>query len=78
MMNREPGPPSSSGTDRDEAHERIYEQLDGVIRALKAAKKILARDWAQLTPRERSAQSRVVKELEEQQRALEDEIAMLR
>jgi hypothetical protein len=58
-------------------HERLYAQLASVVKELKAARKILARDWAQLTPRERSAQSRVVKELEEQQRALEDEISML-
>ena len=75
MMNLEP---QHSTSDKEEAREHVYEQLESVFKALKEARKILARDWAQLTPRERSAQSRVVKELEAQQRALQDELAMLR
>jgi hypothetical protein len=77
MMNLQPGssvPPDS----HEEARQRAYEQLEGVIKALKEARKILVRDWAQLTPRERSAQSRVVKELEQQKHACEEEIKMNR
>lgn len=55
-----------------------YEQLAGVEQQLKAAKKILARDWECLTPRERSAHSRLVKELEQQQQALQETIAIQR
>lgn len=55
-----------------------YEQLAGVEQSLKAARKILARDWPDLTPRERSAHSRIVKQLEQQQQALLESIAMHR
>jgi hypothetical protein len=61
-MNLPPGssvPPDSN----EEARQHAYEQLDSAVKALKKAKKILVRDWAQFTPGEHSAWSRVVKEL---------------
>ena len=54
----------------------VDEELKGVITKLKEARKILARDWEQMTPRERSAVSRIVKELEQQEQALREEIEM--
>jgi hypothetical protein len=60
----------------EEARIRADQQLQGVLKALKEARKCLRRDWEHLAPRERSAQSRVVKELEQQQRLLEEEIEM--
>ncbi len=52
------------------------EQLALVSAQLQAAQKTLRRDWAQLKPRQRSEQSRVVKDLEEQERALQEEIEL--
>jgi hypothetical protein len=52
--------------------------LNSILKRLKDERKILARDWERLTPRERSAQSRIVKELEQQKHALEEEIEMNR
>lgn len=52
------------------------EQLALVSAQLKAAQKVLRRDWSQLKPRQRSEQSRIVKELEEQERALQEEIEL--
>ena len=60
----------------EEARIRAEQELEGVLKALKEARKCLRRDWEHLTPRERSAQSRIVKELEQQKQALEDEIEM--
>ena len=78
-MDLQPQPSSSLSPDaREEARERAYEQLNSILKTLKDAKKILARDWERLTPRERSAQSRIVKELEQQKHALEEEIEMNR
>ena len=51
-------------------------QLQNVLKNLKETKRILARDWEQLTPRERSAHSREVKVLEQQKKALFEEIEM--
>ena len=51
-------------------------QLQNVLKNLKETKRILARDWEQLTPRERSAHSREVKALEQQKKALFEEIEM--
>jgi hypothetical protein len=48
----------------DEARELAIEELQSVLKRLKEAKKVLARDWAQMTPRERSAHSKFVKEIE--------------
>lgn len=53
------------------------DELKTVETQLRAARKILKRDWPQMSPRERSSQSRVVKELEERQRILTDEIEIL-
>jgi len=61
---------------KEEARDRADQQLQGVLKALKESRKCLRRDWEHMSPRERSAQSRVVKELEEQQRLLEEEIEM--
>lgn len=52
------------------------QKLQDISKALKEAKKCLRRDWEHLAPRNRSAQSRVVKELEQQKRSLEEEIEM--
>ena len=51
-------------------------QLKSVLKNLKETRKILARDWEQLTPRERSAYSREVKDLERQKKTLLEEIEM--
>ena len=53
------------------------QQLQGVLQNLKQTKKVLARDWAELTPRERSAYARQVKELENEQQTLLKEIELL-
>ncbi len=52
-------------------------ELKTVQTQLREERRIINRDWSQMTPRERSSQSRVVKELEERQRILMDEIEML-
>lgn len=56
----------------------IHAQLEIVSHNLRETRRILNRDWPHLTPRERSSRSRQVKQLEEQQQALEDEIEMNR
>jgi hypothetical protein len=61
---------------KEEARDRAHQQLQGVLKELKEVRKCLRRDWEHLAPRERSAQSRVVKELEQQKQLLEDEIEM--
>jgi hypothetical protein len=62
----------------DEARELALEELQSVLKRLKEAKKVLARDWAQMTPRERSAHSKFVKEIEQQKQSLLDTIEMSR
>jgi len=65
--------PTSS---QEAARDRAEQQLQVVFNELKEARRILRRDWEQMTPRERSSQSRVVKDLEDMQRKLEDEVEM--
>ena len=60
----------------EEARIKADQELQEVLKTLKEARKCLRRDWDHLAPRERSAQSRIVKELEQRKRALEDEIEM--
>ena len=69
-MNQAPKPSHS----KEELVAIAADHLQGVLTELKGQKKILARDWHQLTPRERSAFSREVKELEDQKKALLAEI----
>lgn len=57
----------------EEAVTLIIEQLARISAQLKTAQKTLRRDWAQLKPRQRSEQSKRVKELEEQEKALQKE-----
>lgn len=52
------------------------QKLLDISKALKEARKCLRRDWEHLAPRARSAQSRIVKELEQQKRLLEEGIEM--
>ena len=47
-----------------------HEELKAVEEKLREERRIINRDWAQMSPRERSSQSRVVKELEEQKAVL--------
>ena len=51
-----------------------HEELKIVEKKLRAERKILNRDWETMSPRDRSAQSRVVKELEEQKQSLQEAI----
>ena len=67
-MNPLPDSSLSPAQQRDEAHARL-EQLE---KDLRATRKILARDWEELSPRERSAHSRDAKEIETQQKALRE------
>lgn len=53
-----------------------HEALAAISVKLREARRILNRDWPHMTPRERSSRSRQVKQLEQQQQALIDEIAM--
>lgn len=73
-----PSDPHIPADPNEEARERLYEQVSEITKSLKAAKKILNRDWEQLSPGERSAQSRVVKDYEKQIRDLEEEIEIHR
>jgi uncharacterized protein (DUF3084 family) len=61
---------------QQEQLDAAHEQLKIVSKQLQEEKKILNRDWPDLTPRERSALSRQVKELEQRQQALMEEIEM--
>ncbi len=63
---------------QEELADRANAELALVTTRLKEAQKILRRDWAHLTPRARSEQSRGVRELELQQKDLLDEIEMVR
>ena len=58
--------------------DRTNEQLESVLKNLKETKKILNRDWAQLSPRERSAYSRRVKEMEQEKQSLLEILEMNR
>ena len=49
-------------------------QLKEVLQNLREAKRVLARDWQQLSPRERSAGARQVKLWESRQKTLLEEI----
>jgi hypothetical protein len=62
--------------DNGEVLFRFTQELNRIAQALKEAQKCLRRDWENLAPRERSAQSRVVKELEQRKKSLEEEIEM--
>jgi hypothetical protein len=62
--------------DNEEVLFRLIQELKSVALALKEAQKNLRRDWETLAPRERSAQSRVVKDLEQRKKLLEEEIEM--
>jgi len=57
--------------------DAAYEKLVSVIARLKAAQKILRRDWPNLTPRQRSEMSRNVRELERQHTSLQEEMEIL-
>jgi hypothetical protein len=70
-------PSPDSQLSKQEQADAANEQLKIVLQELKGARKILARDWAQLTPRERSAHSRKVKDLEGQQENLLKELELL-
>ena len=59
---------------RIENLDLAHEELKVVEKELREERRILNRDWAQMSPRERSSQSRVVKELEERQQALRETI----
>ena len=71
-----PPQPNSVIDAKEEARTRADRELQGVLNALKESKKCLRRDWEHLAPRERSTQSRAVKELEQQGQLLKDEIEM--
>ena len=70
IMNQPPKPSPS----KEELAAAATDQLQNVLILLKDKKRILARDWHQLTPRERSAFSREAKELEFQKKTLLAEI----
>ncbi len=58
---------SSSDQEKlDSAHQ----ELKVVEKKLRAVRKLLYRDWEAMSPRERSSQSRIVKELEQQRNSL--------
>ncbi|HEX8237743.1 MAG TPA: hypothetical protein VF600_17505 [Abditibacteriaceae bacterium] len=68
----------TSSPSGDEARELALEELEHVSNRLREAKKVLARDWEQMTPRQRSAHSKFVKEIELQKQSLLDTIEMSR
>ncbi len=55
---------------RIETLDLAHEELKVVEKELREERRILNRDWAQMSPRERSSQSRVVKDLEERKATL--------
>ena len=55
---------------RIENLDLAHEELKVVEKSLREERRILNRDWEQMSPRERSSQSRVVKELEERKATL--------
>lgn len=58
--------------------DQANDELNIVLKELKAARKVLARDWESMTPRERSNQSRVVKDLEQREATLLETLDMYR
>lgn len=66
----------SATEEAQKAVDLAIEQLALVSAQLKAAQKTLRRDWAQLKPRQRSEQSKHVKVLEAQEKALQEEIGL--
>ncbi|HEX8237750.1 MAG TPA: hypothetical protein VF600_17540 [Abditibacteriaceae bacterium] len=80
-MNTSPGEAPHTDTSSpsgDESRENAIGELGHVLKRLKEAKKVMARDWTQMTPRERSAHSKHVKEIEQQKQSLLDTIEMSR
>jgi hypothetical protein len=71
-MNTEPTPETPRSA--EELLDLANEQLKTVLQNLKEAKRVLARDWEQMSPRERSAYARQVKVWEERQKTLLEEI----
>lgn len=71
-MNTEPTPEALLSS--EELLDLANERLKIVLQNLKEAKRVLARDWEQLSPRERSAYARDVKNWEQQQKKLLEEI----
>ena len=78
----QPEPSSSSPTSTEAASLQALDQagadLIAVGAQLKEARKVLLRDWEALTPKERSAGSRIVKALESRQRELQEFLDMHR
>jgi hypothetical protein len=72
----EPLQPDSPLSKQEQA-DLANEELKSVLRSLKETKRILARDWEQLSPRERSAYARQVKDLEKKQGDLLEEINLI-
>jgi hypothetical protein len=70
--------PDWASLSKQEATDLASDRLAEVAAQLKAAQKALRRDWPNLSPGERSAGSRVVKQLEAQQQALYDVLEMNR
>ena len=60
----------------DDLTEPDAAELENVLKQLTAAQKILRRDWPHLSARDRSSQSRRVKQLEERRQALLEAIEM--
>ena len=54
----------------EEKLDSAHEELKIVEKKLREMRKILYRDWETMSPRERSSQSRIIKELEQQRNAL--------
>lgn len=78
MNDSQTSEPDWGSLSKEEAHDLALQRLDAVNQQLKAAKKALLRDWPNLSPGERSASSRHVKQLEAQQQSLHDVLEMNR
>lgn len=67
---------NSSNTDSSESAQLdlAREELQVVEKQLRETRKILNRDWPMMSPRERSSQSRIVKEIEQQRQTLLEKI----
>lgn len=61
---------------KEEIHDALTARLTALRADLKEAQKVLRRDWEGLSPKERSARSREVKRMEDEEQALLDEIEM--
>jgi hypothetical protein len=68
--------PESFSTSRQFLLDTARAELDRISKLLREEKRVIARDWATMTARERSAQSRVVKRLEEETRLLQETIEL--